>query len=65
VVGEQIRQIAESDSWQLRYPVGRHALRFLNWRTNTSDEEWVSLFGGDDNQFTAAVKDGLELDLAL
>ena len=42
VVGEQIRQIVESDSWQLRYPVGPDALPFLEWRARMSDEEWVN-----------------------
>jgi NAD(P)-dependent dehydrogenase (short-subunit alcohol dehydrogenase family) len=41
VVGEQIRQIAESNSWQLRYPVGPDAAPFLEWRAKMTDEEWV------------------------
>ena len=32
VVGEQIRQIVEGDSWQLRYPIGPDAVPFLKWR---------------------------------
>ena len=31
VVGEQIRQIVDGDSWQLRYPVGPDAVPFLKW----------------------------------
>jgi NAD(P)-dependent dehydrogenase (short-subunit alcohol dehydrogenase family) len=65
VVGEQIRSIIENDSWQLCYPVGPHAPRFMNWRRKSSDEEWVSLFGGTDDEFAAAVKRELGLDLAL
>lgn len=42
VVGEHIQQIIESDSWQLRYPVGPDAPFFLNWRAGMSDEEWVT-----------------------
>jgi NAD(P)-dependent dehydrogenase (short-subunit alcohol dehydrogenase family) len=42
VVGEQVRQIVESGSWQLRYPVGPDALPFLDWRASMSDEEWVN-----------------------
>ena len=41
VVGEQIRRIIESESWQLRYPVGPDAEPFLAWRARMSDEEWV------------------------
>jgi len=42
VVGEANRQIIESDSWQLRYPVGPDAAPFLAWRAAMSDEEWVT-----------------------
>jgi hypothetical protein len=40
VVGEQIRQIVDSDSWQLRYPVGPDAVPFMKWRAGKTDEEW-------------------------
>jgi len=63
VVGEQIRQIIEGNSGQLRYPAGPHAPRVLKWRTQISDEEWVSLFGSNDEDFVAAVKRGLGLDV--
>jgi NAD(P)-dependent dehydrogenase (short-subunit alcohol dehydrogenase family) len=65
VVGEQIRHIIEGSSWQLRYPAGPHAPRVFKWRTQISDEEWVSLFGGNDEDFAAAVKRGLDLDVTL
>jgi hypothetical protein len=64
-VSEQIRQIVESDSWQLRYPIGPHAPKVFKWRSKTSDEDWVSLFGGGDAEWAAAVKRELGLDLAL
>jgi NAD(P)-dependent dehydrogenase (short-subunit alcohol dehydrogenase family) len=65
VVGEQIRRIVESDSWQLRYPVGPHAPLILKWRAKTSDEDWVSLIAGSDSEWAAAVKRELGLELAL
>jgi NAD(P)-dependent dehydrogenase (short-subunit alcohol dehydrogenase family) len=65
VVGEQILQIIEGNSWQLRYPAGPHAPRVFKWRTQTSDEEWISVFGGNDEDFAAAVKRGLGLELTL
>jgi NAD(P)-dependent dehydrogenase (short-subunit alcohol dehydrogenase family) len=65
VVGEQIRQIVEGNSWQLRYPAGPHAPRVFKWRAETTDEEWVSLFGGSDENFAAAVKRGLGLEISL
>jgi NAD(P)-dependent dehydrogenase (short-subunit alcohol dehydrogenase family) len=65
VVAEQIRWIVEGDSWQLRYPVGSHAAAALRWRAKTSDEDWVSLFGGGDAEWAAAVKRELGLDVEL
>ncbi len=65
VVADQIRQIVEGDSWRLRYPVGPHAPNVFKWRAKTSDEKWVSLFGGSDSEWAAAVKRELGLDLAL
>lgn len=63
VVAEQIRQIVESDSWQLRYPVGPDAVPFLEWRTSMSDEEWVS-FGSirDDEDWYKRIEKDLGLD---
>jgi NAD(P)-dependent dehydrogenase (short-subunit alcohol dehydrogenase family) len=42
VAGEAIRQIVESDSGQLRYPVGPDAVPFLEWRAAMTDEAWVN-----------------------
>jgi NAD(P)-dependent dehydrogenase (short-subunit alcohol dehydrogenase family) len=65
VVGDAIRGIVESESWQLRYPVGPDAGPFLAWRTATSDEDWVSLGAASDEEWAARVKRvfGLELEL--
>jgi NAD(P)-dependent dehydrogenase (short-subunit alcohol dehydrogenase family) len=43
VAGEAIRQIVESESWQLRYPVGPDARPFIEWRTAMTDEEWINM----------------------
>jgi NAD(P)-dependent dehydrogenase (short-subunit alcohol dehydrogenase family) len=50
VVGEQIRQIVESGSWQLRYPVGPDAVPFLRWRAGISDEEWIDFGAMQDDE---------------
>jgi NAD(P)-dependent dehydrogenase (short-subunit alcohol dehydrogenase family) len=65
VVGEAIRHIAESDSWQLRYPVGPDAAPFLAWRAAMSDEDWVNWAALRDEEWLARVKRdfGLELEL--
>jgi NAD(P)-dependent dehydrogenase (short-subunit alcohol dehydrogenase family) len=65
VVAEQVRQIIEGDSWQLRYPVGPHAPIALAWRARTSDEEWVGMLAGSDADWAARVKREFGIDLAL
>jgi len=49
LVAEKILEIAGSESWQLRYPVGPSALPFLQWRNGMTDEQWVDLYAGDDD----------------
>lgn len=63
VVGEQIRDIVESDSWRLRYPTGRDAPIFLKWRASKSDEEWVALGAASDAEGSAEVKRQFGLDV--
>jgi len=64
VVGEAIRQIVESDSWQLRYPIGPDATSFLAWRAGMSDEAWVA-FGAmqDDDAWCARIAQDFGLDV--
>jgi NAD(P)-dependent dehydrogenase (short-subunit alcohol dehydrogenase family) len=65
VVGEKIREIVESDSWQLRYPVGPDAAPFLKLRASKTDEEVVNQAAESDADYKARVKRefGLDLDL--
>ncbi len=49
VVGDQIRHIIESNSWQLRYLVGPDAAPFLAWRAGMSDEAWVDYHATRDD----------------
>ena len=51
LVAEKILQIAESDTWQLRHPVGPDAAPFLQWRNSMSDEEWVAYNASDNETF--------------
>jgi hypothetical protein len=64
VVGEQIRQIVESESWQLRYPVGPDAAAFLAWRAGMSDEAWID-FGAiqDDEAWCARIARDFGMDV--
>ena len=51
LVAQKIREVAESDSWQLRHPVGPDAVPFLQWRSRMSDEEWVAYNASDDETY--------------
>jgi NAD(P)-dependent dehydrogenase (short-subunit alcohol dehydrogenase family) len=64
VVGEQIRRIVESESWQLRYPIGPDAVALLAWRAGMSDEAWID-FGAipDDETWCARVAQDFGLDV--
>ena len=64
-VGEQIRQIVEGDSWQLRYPVGPDAAPLLKWRSSLPDEQVVNLAGSSDAEYKTEVKRVFGLDLQL
>ena len=63
VVGEAVRQIVESGSWQLRYPVGPDAAPFLQWRAAMTDEEWVGFWATpDDEAWYARIERDFGLD---
>jgi len=51
LVAQKILEVAESDGWQLRHPVGPDAVPFLQWRSRMSDEEWVAYNASDDETF--------------
>ena len=53
LVAEKILEVAQSESWQLRHPVGPDAVGFLEWRKGMSDEEWIDMNAGDDANFFA------------
>jgi NAD(P)-dependent dehydrogenase (short-subunit alcohol dehydrogenase family) len=63
VVGEKIRQIVDSDSWQLRYPVGPDAEPVLKWRAGKTDEEIVQLGGASDEEYKMIAKREFGLDV--
>jgi NAD(P)-dependent dehydrogenase (short-subunit alcohol dehydrogenase family) len=51
VVAQKILDIAQSNSWQLRYPVGPDAEPVIGWRKSMTDEQWVDLHSSDDATF--------------
>lgn len=51
LVARKILQIAQDNSWQLRYPVGPDAVSTIAWRKTMTDEQWVDLHSADDETF--------------
>jgi len=51
LVARKILEIAESETWQLRHPVGPDAVPFLEWRGKFTDEAWVDLHASDDENW--------------
>jgi NAD(P)-dependent dehydrogenase (short-subunit alcohol dehydrogenase family) len=62
LVAQKIVEIAESKTWQLRYPVGPDALPFLQWRGKMTDEEWVDLSASDDETWYRRIETDFGLD---
>ena len=56
LVGKKILELAESDTWQLRHPVGPDAEPFLQWRSGMTDEAWVDLNAADDETWSRTLK---------
>jgi NAD(P)-dependent dehydrogenase (short-subunit alcohol dehydrogenase family) len=65
VVGEAIRGIVESNSWQLRYPVGPDAAPLLAWRASMTDEQWVDYAAVTDEEWAARLKRDFGMDVEL
>ena len=61
VVGEQIRDIVGSGSWQLRHPSGPAAAGILAWRGSMSDEAYIELGAIDDSAWCDYVENTLGL----
>jgi len=62
LVAQKILEVAESDSWQLRHPVGPDAVPFLQWRSRMSDEEWVAYNASDDETYYKSFERDFGLD---
>ncbi len=56
LVANAMLEIANSGSWQLKYPVGPSALPFLGWRASMSDEQWVDWNAQSDEEWFNAVE---------
>ena len=62
VVADKILEIADSESWQLRHPVGPDAIPFLEWRASMTDEEYVDWNAANDEDWYNAVQNTFGLN---
>ncbi len=63
LVASKMLEIANSDSWQLRHPVGPDAAPFLGWRASMNDEQWIDWNAATDEDWYNAVKSTFGLDV--
>ena len=56
LVGQKIRDIVESGTWQLRHPIGPDAEPFLQWRASMNDEQWVDWGAAEDDTWYHSVE---------
>jgi len=62
LVANKILEIADSETWQLRHPVGPDAIPFLEWRASMTDEEWVDWNAATDDDWYNAVESNFGLN---
>ena len=62
LVADTILNIAQSDTWQLRHPVGPDAIPFLEWRASMTVEQWVDWNAQSDELWYDAVQESFGLD---
>jgi len=56
LVAEKMLEIADSDTWQLKHPVGPSAVPFLGWRASMTDEQWTDWNALNDEDWYNAVE---------
>ncbi len=62
MVADKILEIAESETWQLRHPVGPDALPFLQWRESMTDEQYVDWNAATDDEWYNGVQNTFDLN---
>lgn len=62
IVADKILEIAESETWQLRHPVGPDALPFLQWRASMTDEQYVDFNAATDEDWYNAIQNTFGLN---
>jgi len=65
IVADKIVEIADSENFVLRHPVGPDAIPFLSWRRSMTDEEWVALAGLDDDTWYERMERDFGMELRI
>jgi NAD(P)-dependent dehydrogenase (short-subunit alcohol dehydrogenase family) len=65
LVGQKILDIIESNTWQLRHPVGPDAEPFLQWRASMTDQQWVDWGAAEDDKWYQSVERDFGLNVRL
>jgi len=63
LVADTMLEIANSDMWQLKHPIGPTALPFLGWRASMTDEQWVDWNALTDEEWYNAVQATFGMDV--
>lgn len=56
LVANVMLEISDSNTWQLKHPVGPTAQPFLDWRASMKDEQWVDWNAQNDEEWFNAVE---------
>jgi NAD(P)-dependent dehydrogenase (short-subunit alcohol dehydrogenase family) len=65
VVGEKVREIVDTGTWQLRHPVGPDSAALLAWRASMSDEQWVEFGAISDEEWVNYFRQNFHLNVSL
>ncbi len=63
LIADKIVEIAGSESWILRHPVGPDAKPYLDWRATMTDEEWVDRSAVNDEEWYNAIERDFDMNL--
>jgi NAD(P)-dependent dehydrogenase (short-subunit alcohol dehydrogenase family) len=63
MVADKILEIASSETWKVKHPVGPDAAPFLGWRASMTDEQWVEWNSQNDEEWFNAVETTFGMDL--
>lgn len=62
LVADTIVNVAQSETWELRHPVGPDAIPFLDWRASMTDEQWIDWNAAPDEVWYRAVEESFGLN---